>query len=118
MKNVPIVLKSMIAKRVANNKVANDYLPSGILKYLEKKPIDHEEIKKLFLAVQEELNQTVYNGNICTAKMSIVAAPEIGNICFNLDASTQAMKKVIEEFDLRANGKLFVERVTADSKTD
>ncbi len=117
MKNVPAVLKAMVAKS-ACNKIAGNYFPSGILKYLGTKDIDLEKIQNMFTAAQEELSKTVYNSNVYTAKMSIVTAPAIGNICFNLDATTQAMKKIVDESGMRANGKIFVEMVKADLKAE
>lgn len=113
MRNVPVVLKRMIAKS-ARRKKPRGYVPSGTLKYLTKTTVDFEKIAKLFETAQAELGKIIFSSNVSTVKMAIVAAPAIGNIKFNPNESTQAMKKIVDESGIRANGKKFAADVLAD----
>lgn len=98
-KNVSVILDASKLK-TTTRKAPTPYKP---FKYLDNRitPEARQVTQKIFLAVQEELGQTIFDVNVYTLNLLKVAAPMIGEIVFDVDAGTKSMVQAVDDSGIR-----------------
>lgn len=113
MKNISGVLKGMNDKKALKKK-EQYYVPSGFLRTVHNTEEDFIKTKKLFDVAQESLANVTFNEKIFTTKLLLIAAMAMNNSVTNFDETSELMKKIADESDLRECGKKFVENFGLD----
>ena len=108
MKNISGVLKGINDKKNLDKKNFV-YIPSGFLRTVYNTDEDFAKTAKLFDISQEFLSNVTFNEKIFTSKLLLIAAMAMNNSVTNFDETSELMKKIANESDLRECGKKFVE---------
>ena len=108
MKNISVVLKGINDKKISEKK-ARYYIPSGFLRTVYNTDEVFAKTKNLFNAAQESLADVTFNEKIFTSKLLLIAAMAMNNSVTNFDETSELMKKIADESNLRECGKKFVE---------
>lgn len=109
MKNISGVLKGINDKKNLDKKNFV-YIPSGFLRTVYNTDEDFAKTAKLFDISQEFLSNVTFNEKIFTSKLLLVAAMAMSHSAADFDKSSELMKKVVDEENLREYGKKFVEK--------
>ena len=108
MKNISGVLKGVNDKKISKKKKIT-YIPSGFLRTVHNTPEDFIKTEKLFGIAQQSLENVTFNEKVFTTKLLLIAAMAMNNSVTDFDKTSELMKQIANESDLRECGKKFVE---------
>lgn len=110
MKNISGVLKSLNDKKISK-KEEQYYIPSGFLRTVYNTEEDFAKVGRLFDIAQKSLANVTFNEKSFTSKLLLIAAMAMNNSVTNFDETSELMKKIADEENLRECGKKFVENL-------
>ena len=114
MKNVSKVLKGINDKKISQKKNQH-YIPSGFLRTVHNTEEDFIKTEKLFNIAQKSLAKVNFNDKIFTSKLLLIAAMAMNHSVTNFDETSELMKKIADEENLREYGKKFVENFSFEN---
>ena len=108
MKNISGILKGINDKKISAKKEFY-YIPSGFLRTVYNTENDFKKTAELFDTAQKMLANITFNDKIFSSKLQIIAAMSLNKSSTNFDETTENMKQVATELELRGSGKKFFE---------
>lgn len=113
MKNISGVLRGVNDKKISQKK-SQYYIPSGFLRTVHNTEEDFIKTENLFNTAQKYLSSVTFNEKIFTSKLLLIAAMAMNHSVTNFDETSELMKKIADESNLREYGKKFVENFGAE----
>ena len=102
MKNISGVLKGINNKKISAKEDFR-YITSGFLRTVYNTDEDFAKTAKLFETAQKKLAGVNFNYKIFTSKLLMISAMAINNCSANFDETTENMKQIVNEMDLRGS---------------
>ena len=108
-KHVQLVLDGL-KSATGSRKVAYIYKPNKMFDH-RIPAAEREKTKTMFQVAQEELGGTIFDVNSCSRDLLEFAAPFLGKLHFDINASTAEMLAAVNESGIRFGKDKFLETV-------